>query len=143
MSKRGLHLYKRLALTTLTALIGLGGAAQADIHAAGPVYGGSTQASGVFSCRVFNFGTMPVTFTTRQILDSTNAPVTLAVDTCGGTTALQPGQSCVYLAQPISATLAYSCRLIDTSTTPSNLSGVADIQNSTGATVLNALPLTH
>jgi len=139
MSKRGLHLYKRLALTTLTAVIGLGGAAQADMHAAGPVYGGSSQAGGVISCRVFNFGNA-VTFTSHQIFDSSNATVTPTFDSCGAS--LGSGLSCVYGAQPISGTLAYSCRVIDGSTS-SSLSGAAEIQNPAGTAVLFSLPLVH
>jgi hypothetical protein len=142
MSKRGLHLYKRLALTTLTALIGLGGAAQADIHAAGPVYGGSTEVGGVISCRVFNFGSAPVSITSRQIFDNNNLSVIPAADTCG--TPLGVGQSCVYVAS-ITGLLAYSCRVIDSSTS-SSLSGAAEIQGGSGAsagTILNALPFLH
>jgi hypothetical protein len=136
MPKRGLHLYKRLALTTLSALIGLSGSAQADIHAAGPVYSGLTQA--VISCRVFNFGNAPVSFTTLQIFASNNASVNPTANTCG--TSLQNNQTCAYAA-PIIGNVAYSCRIVDGSTS-SSLSGAAEIQNSTGE-VLNALPLTH
>jgi hypothetical protein len=139
MSKRGLHLYKRLALTTLTALIGLGGAAQADIHAAGPVYGGSTEVGGSIACRVFNFGSVAVSIMTRLIIDNTNANVTPTSDTCGAPLAV--GQYCAFIA-PITGNLAYSCRVIDTSTGSSSLSGVAEIQSSTGA-ILNSLPLVH
>jgi hypothetical protein len=139
MSKRGLHLYKRLAVTTLTALIGLGGAAQADIHGAGPVYGGLTEVGGVISCRVFNFGAVTVSITTRQLIDNTNTIVTLTADTC--LIPLAVGQSCVYVA-PITGNLAYSCRVIDTSTGSSSLSGAAEIQSSTGM-ILSVLPLVH
>jgi hypothetical protein len=138
MSKRGLHLYKRLALTTLTALIGLGGAAQADIHAAGPVYGGSTEVGGVIACRVFNFGSAPVVITSRQIFNETNASVIPTADSCG--TPLAVGQSCVYFAS-ITSSLAYSCRVIDQSTS-SSLSGAAEIQGSTGE-ILSVLPFVH
>jgi hypothetical protein len=141
MSKRGLHPYKRLALTTLTALIGLGGAAQADIHAAGPVYGGSnpSQVGGSISCRVFNFGAVSVSIPTRQIFDSNNVPVTPTVYQCG--LPLAVGQTCTYAA-PITSLLAYSCRVIDTSTGSTSLSGAAEIQSSTGE-VLSVLPLVH
>jgi hypothetical protein len=139
MSKRGLHLYKCLAVTTLTALIGLGGAAQADIHAAGPVYGGSTEVGGAISCRVFNFGAVSVSITTRQLIDNANNIVTPTVDTCG--IPLAVGQNCTYAA-PITGNLAYSCRVIDTSTGSSSLSGAAEIQSSTGM-ILSVLPLVH
>jgi hypothetical protein len=138
MSKRGLHLYKRLALTTLSALIGLGGAAQADIHAAGPVYGGTTQT--VISCRVFNFGTVAVSITNRLIYDGSGNPVTVTPpnDTCLAPLAV--GGSCVYVAA-ITGNQAYSCRVIDTSSTPTNLSGAAEASSPTE--VLTVLPLTH
>ena len=39
MSKRGQpRLYKRLTLTTLTTVIGLGGAAQAETYGGGPAF---------------------------------------------------------------------------------------------------------
>jgi hypothetical protein len=136
MSKQGLHLYKRLALTTLTALIGLGGVAQADIHAAGPVYGGPASVGGAISCRVFNFGTAPVSITTRSIFDNTNANITPTFDTCG--TPLAVGQYCAYAA-PITGNLAYSCRMIDQSTS-SSLSGAAEITGP-GAVFISVLPL--
>jgi hypothetical protein len=141
MSKRGLHLYKRLALTAFIALIGLGGAAQADIHAAGPVYGGTTptQVNGMISCRVFNFGSVPVSITTRQIIDSNGTNVIPANDTCGAP--LVVGGSCVYVAT-ITALVAYSCRVIDATTGSTSLSGVAEIQSSAGQ-ILNVLPLVH
>jgi len=147
MSKRGLHLYKRLAVTTLTALIGLGGAAQADIHAAGPVFGGTTQT--VLSCRVFNFGTVAVSITNRQIYDSLGNLVTVAPsnDTCVAPLA-GPGGSCAYAAV-ITGNQPYSCRVIDGSPTPTNLSGAAEVSTSTvtstgtSTEVLTVLPLTH
>jgi hypothetical protein len=135
MSKRGLHLYKRLALTTLTALIGLGGAAQADIHAGGPVYGGPNQVGGAIFCRVFNFGTASVSITLRQIFAQDGTGVTPTADTC--TAALGTGQTCVYAAAPIT-NQAYSCRVTD-SATSSSLSGAAEILDPAGD-VLSVLP---
>ena len=136
MSKRGLHLYKRLALTTLTALIGLGGAAQADIHGAGPVYGGTSGVNGAISCRVFNFGGGSVQITFRQIFNSNNAPVTPTFDTCGAVLAI--GSSCAYGAR-ITGLLAYSCRITDSSTTPTSLSGAAETLSPAGE-ILSVLP---
>jgi hypothetical protein len=137
MSKRGLHLYKRLALTTLSVLIGLGGAAQADIHAAGPVFGGSTQTTII--CRVFNFGTAAVSITTRLIFDSNGTMVNPTVgDSCGAPLAVNG--SCAYGA-PATGNLAYSCRVIDSTAGSTSLSGAAEISNTTG--VLSALPLLH
>jgi hypothetical protein len=139
MSKRGLHLYKRLALTTLTALIGLGGAAQADTHAAGPVYAGPTGGvGGQIFCWVFNFGT-PVSITAALLFDNTGAQVTTA-GSCQVT--LGTNQSCFYGANISTANLAYSCRVIDQSAS-SMLSGAAVIISSpaTGGTVLSNLPL--
>lgn len=134
MSKR-LHLYKRLALITLTALIGLGGAAQADIHAGGPVYGGPTSAGGAIFCRVFNFGTDSVSISTRQILAQDGTPLNPTFDNCN--VALATGQTCVYAAAPIT-NQAYSCRVTDAAT-KSNLSGAAEILDSKGE-VLSVLP---
>jgi hypothetical protein len=100
MSKRGLHLYKRLALTTLTALIGLGGVAQAqNTHVAGPApavtilqsgptttaaYGGPTPAGGTISCRVVNSGN-PVTIKVEVLSappGGTGTPITTNPGTC-------------------------------------------------------------
>jgi hypothetical protein len=138
MSKRGPHLYKRLALTTLSALIGLGGAAQADTHAAGPVFGGSTQTAIV--CRVFNFGSTAVSITNRLIYDSTGTTVNLTLgDSC--VAPLVSGGSCSYGAS-ITNSQAYSCRVVDSlGTTPTNLSGAAETSSASG--VLTVLPLTH
>ena len=137
MSKRRLNLYKRLATTTLSALIGLGGAAQADQHAAGPLFGGPTQTA--INCRVFNFGPAGVSITTRLIVASNNTMVNPTVDSCGPP--LGVNGSCVFAA-PIEANLAYSCRVIDATTTgPTFLSGAAEITSTTA--VLHVLPLTH
>jgi len=105
MSKRGLHLYKRLALTTLTALIGLGGAAQADFHG-DTVYQGAV--SGTIWCRVFNAGTVAVTISSPEIYAAANpitlpspmgTRLTLSTNSCGtGTTTLQTLQTCAYAA---------------------------------------------
>lgn len=145
MSKRGLHLYKRLALTMLTALIGLGGTAQADIHAAGPVYGGPMSAGGLIACRVFNFGNVPVTITSIQIFADTSAQIPTtgsgAGDSCLVATPLTTGQTCLFFATITGSNTAYSCRIIDNSTS-SSLSGSAEIQSPTGG-VLGVLPLLH
>jgi hypothetical protein len=120
MSKRGLHLYKPLALTTLTALIGLGGAAQAQNYTAGgPVYTGAT--NGTIVCRVFNGGPGAVTTSVREIWTAPPAGglgsrLTNTGDTC--TAPLAVGQTCVYIA-PITGDVTYSCRVVDQSTIPS------------------------
>jgi hypothetical protein len=121
MSKRGLHLYKRLALTTVTALIGLGGAAQADTHAGGPVYGGL--GNGTIWCRVFNFGAVPVTISSREIYAAANSSgtgtrLTLSSDNCSTLATLQ---TCAYTAL-ITGDQTYSCRVVDQATGSTSLS---------------------
>jgi hypothetical protein len=127
MSKRGLHLYKRLALTTLTALIGLGGAAQAQhVYAGGPVYGGPTTVGKMISCQVFNFGTSTVVISSRAIYAASPSaapiavtPLTLNSSNC---TTLAPLQTCAYTAVMMTGDLTYSCVVNDQSTVPTSLS---------------------
>jgi hypothetical protein len=128
MSKRGLHLYKRLALTTLTALIGLGGAAQAqNAHAGGPVYGGPTTVGKTISCGVLNFGTGSVVISSRAIYaasPSGAAPIAVTPLTTnpGNCTTLAPLQTCAYTAVMTTGDLTYSCVVSDQSTVPTSLS---------------------
>jgi hypothetical protein len=92
--------------------------------------------------RVFNFGNAPVSFNGRQIFASNGATVTPTFDTCG--TSLGAGQTCAYAATITGAgagALAYSCRVVDGSTS-SSLSGAAEVQSST-TEVLSVLPLVH
>jgi hypothetical protein len=139
MSKRGQpRVYKRLTLTTLATLIGLGGAAQAETYGGGPVFA----ANGVVvACRVFNFGATPVTLPTLEIYNSLGATVAQTFNNCPAPPADLPlGGTCAFAATAVANT-AYSCRLVVAGQNPDRVSGAAEIQ-ATGGTVLNALPLT-
>jgi hypothetical protein len=134
------HMYVRLKFAVLAILIGLCGAAQADILAAGPVYGGTSSVSGTVTCRIFNFGLSTVTFTARQIWTNTNVLVAPTSDTCS--VPLAPTKSCAYSAAP-TLNLAYSCRVVAVAAAYDrlvNISGVIEIQNSAHA-VLTTVPL--
>lgn len=126
----------RLSLTALATLIGLGGAAQAEIYASGPAYGGGASIGGTVTCRIINVGLTTVTITSRQIIDNTSSQVPPAADNCN--VALAPGKNCSYLAV-IGGNLAYSCRITATGVDV-RLSGVTEIQSPAHA-VLNAIPL--
>lgn len=126
----------RLSLAALIALTGLGGAAQAEIYASGPAYGGPASIGGTVTCRIVNVGLSAVTITSRQIIDNTGGQVPPTADNCNA--ALAPGKNCSYLA-PIGGNLAYSCRIFATGTEV-QLSGVTEIQSNSHA-VLNAIPL--
>lgn len=129
---------RRLTFAVLTTLIGLCGAAQADILAAGPAYGGNF--GGNVTCRIFNFGTSTVSITTRQIWANTNVLIAPASDTCN--VALLPLKYCAFTA-PSAGNLAYSCRVVAVAGAYDknvNISGVAEIQLSNG-TISTTLPL--
>jgi hypothetical protein len=126
----------RLPLAALTTLTGLGGAAQAEIYASGPAYGGPASIGGSVTCRIVNVGLSSVTITSRQIIDNTGGLVPPTADTCNA--ALAPTKNCFYSAA-IGGNLAYSCRVIATGVDV-RLSGVTEIQSSAHA-VLNAIPL--
>ena len=126
----------RLTLVTLATVIGLSGAAQADIFAAGPVYGGPGSAGGSITCRIFNYGLSAVSITARQIFTNTNVSIVPAADSCN--VVLGVAKYCAFTA-PITGNLAYSCR-IAVNGTDTRLSGVAEIQ-APNFSILNALPL--
>ena len=127
---------RRLTFAVLATLIGLCGAAQAEILGAGPAYGGSPSVGGRVACRIFNFGTTPVSITTRQIFTNTNVSIVPATDTCN--VALGVAQYCAFEA-PITGNFAYSCRVVAQGTT-TNISGVAEIKLLNG-TISTTLPL--
>ncbi len=126
----------RLTLAVLATLIGLSGAAQADMLGGGPVYGGPTSAGGQITCRIFNYGLSSVFISTRQIFTNTNVSIVPTSDTCN--VALQPTKYCAFTAT-IPGNLAFSCRVVATGTDV-KLSGVAEVKNSS-STILNSVPL--
>lgn len=127
----------RYALVALAALSGFGGAAQAEVYAVGPVYGGPLAVGGYVSCRVFNYGTQTATLTERRIYANTNAYATPSSDTCN--IPLKPNYYCAFTA-PIKGNLAYSCRVVAVGSDV-RLSGVGEIQGP-DFSVLNSLPFT-
>jgi len=133
-----MHIRLGLAVIALAVLatIGLCGTAEAEILAAGPVYGGPASVGGTFTCRIFNFGAFSVVVTNRQIWSNTGVSVAPTSDTCN--VALAVGKSCAYSA-PIAGNLAYSCRVIVQGIEP-EVSGVAEVQAPNNS-ILNALPL--
>ena len=126
----------RLTQVALAGLIGLSGAAQADMLGGGPVYGGPASVGGQITCRIFNYGLSPVTITTRQIWNNTNSLQSLVSDTCN--VVLQPARYCAFTAS-IVGNFAFSCRVVATGTDV-KLSGVAEVKNSS-STVLSSVPL--
>jgi hypothetical protein len=144
-------MYNRLTAAVVAALIGLGGAAQAQeqnlastqavtqaqILASPPTYGGQGGPVGGFvTCRVFNAGLGSVSITLRQIITNTNLSVTLAADTCNVT--LASTHYCAFIAN-ILGSFAYSCRL-EATASASSLRGVAEVSTSAGE-ILNTLPM--
>lgn len=133
-------MYVRLTFAVLATLIGLCGAAQADILAAGPAYGGFSSIGGSITCRIFNFGTSTVSISARQIFTNTNVSITPTADTCN--VSLAPTRTCAYSASPTS-NLAYSCRVVAVAGAYDklvNISGVIEIQTS-GHEVVTTVPL--
>jgi len=133
----------RVLITTLALLIGLGGAAQADILAAGPVYGGNIPdlTGGQITCRIFNAGLTPVTINLTEIRTNTNFLVTPISNTCltnGTNPPLGVAKYCAFNAA-ITGNFAYTCR-INVLGTDTNIRGVAEVMGLHGE-LLNALPL--
>ena len=117
----------RLAFTALVALAGISGSAQADIYAAGPVFGGNPT-GGIVSCRVLNTGTTNLSIVQRQIIANTNVLITPTFDSCN--VVLAPLRNCSYGAS-ISGNVALACRLVTTGVDPM-ISGSIDVQNPVG-----------
>lgn len=127
-------MYARFTLAALVILIGLTGAAQAQMLAAGPVYGGAGSVGGTVTCRLFNFGFSEVTIDVHQIFNNVGEKVELASDTCN--VPLSSTRSCAFSA-PIQGNFAFSCLVrVDSD----RVSGVAEIQNKINA-VLTTVPL--
>ena len=125
----------RLVFVTLAMLIGFGGAARADIYAAGPAYG-ANPTGGVATCRVINVGTSTVSVTVRQIITNTNVVLALNSDTCN--VAVLAGRNCAFTA-PVGGNFALSCRLFVSGNDP-QISGTLDVQNPFG-TVRVVVPM--
>jgi hypothetical protein len=133
-------MYVRLTFAVLAILIGLCGAAQADILAAGPAYGGTASVNGTITCRIFNFGLSTVSITARQIRTNTNVSIAPTSDTCN--VPLAPNNTCAYGASPTN-NLAYSCRVVAVAGAYDklvNISGVIEIQTPNHA-VVTTVPL--
>jgi hypothetical protein len=98
-----------LAITTM--LLGLSTAADADILAAGAIYGGPTQA--IAACYIFNAGTGPVAVVSNQILREVQnfpaANVALVSDQCGAT--LAPNSICVIAANIVNFA-PHACKFV-------------------------------
>ena len=128
-------MYVRLVFTTIAILTGLGGAAYADIYAAGPAYG-ANPTGGAATCRVINVGTSSVVISLRQIITNTNVVLPLSADTCN--VAVAPGGNCAFIA-PVGGNFALSCRLFVSGSDP-QISGTLDVQNPVG-TVRVVVPM--
>ena len=125
----------RSVLVGLVTLIWMSGSAQAfDIVASGPVYGGPPAVGGYFSCRIFNHGTTTVNITQRRIYKaSTGTLAPISTDNCG--VPLLSGKSCVFYTTPVLPGVPNSCRIVTTQNDV-KLSGVAELQNASGNTLL-------
>ena len=139
--QKGSAMSIRNRMAALTALISLGGAAQADILAAGPVYGGNipevANGQSTFTCRVFNAGLAPVTINLTQMWVNTGTTLTPASNTCLATP-LASTKTCAFSAV-IPGNFAVSCR-INANGFDNNISGTAEVTGSNGR-ILNAAPL--
>jgi hypothetical protein len=136
MSKRGQpRLYKRLTLTTLTTVIGLGGAAQAETYGSGPVLApvGTIQVS----CRVFNFGTNPIMLPTLEIYNGAGTLLAQNFNNCPASLAL--GASCAFAGVAV-VNQQYSCRVVVVGVNADSVSGDVEIVGP-GPAILNVLPL--
>jgi hypothetical protein len=114
-----------LAITVL--LLGLGVTAHADILAAGPLFGGSTQT--VAACYLFNAGTGKVTVTSNQIIRESATNLALATDNCN---VLAAGTSC-RIATNIINNAAHVCKFV-LSPSAADVRGTMEIRS--GGTVL-------
>lgn len=99
---------RTLAITAI--LLGLSTAAHAAILAAGSMYGGSTQNTAV--CYLFNAGTWPVTFLSKQIFREGQPVVNLVLnfDSCGAV--LARNSSCAIAVNNIAAGAAHGCKFV-------------------------------
>ena len=120
----------------LGTLLGFAGAAQADILASAPVFGGAPGVGGQVTCRIMNVGLGSVNISSRQIINNVGTLATLSSDTC--TTPVAPNKYCAFATGPVS-NFAFSCRAVYSGVDPS-LRGVAEFVNSSN-TILNSLPM--
>jgi len=79
-----------MVMVLLTSLV-----SHAGMLACGPIFGGGSQLYA--KVRVFNAGTTPVTFLSKQILMYPNVVVPLTQDSCPGNV-LDPGAQCDFMA---------------------------------------------
>jgi len=117
-----------LATTVLTVASATG--AQAELLAAGALFGGASQRLAV--CYVYNSGSSNLGLTGFRITTPDGVPLSLARNECGAT--LLPGRSCGVAANVGNIT-SYNCR-VDVSSKAS-ARGVFEMRTSTGASLTN------
>jgi hypothetical protein len=111
-------------LATIVTLIGLGGAARAEMLGGGPVYAGNLSGASI-SCQIFNFGVSAISINTEGIFTNGGASLSLTTNTC--TKALAPTGFCEFAATTV-GNVGYLCRL-NVLGADENVTGVAEIQN--------------
>jgi hypothetical protein len=130
---RGRTTMRRMAAGVFLLLgIGIGGAAQAEIMAAGAAYGSNAQVTGV--CYLFNAGSTSVVVSSIRIYDEVGNAYIVISGNCG---TLAPNRSCRTVAR-IFSDIAYSCKALVSS--KANLRGELEFRDSAG-TVLSNLEL--
>jgi len=117
----------RRVLAATVLLLGSSVAADAETLATGAVYGGSTQNRA--TCYVFNAGSNPIHFMSKQIIRQDGTIVSLTFDNC---TTLAGGRTCGIFANIVN-NQAYSCKFVFPES-KADVRGVLDIR--AGGTVL-------
>jgi hypothetical protein len=123
----------RYALVLAVLLTSLGTAAQAEILAGGPLYGGTTQTDAV--CYIFNAGAAAVSLGKPQIRTQNGSLKSLSSNNCSATLAARRG--CAWAAN-IASNLAHECQMDVSSKT--DVRGSLEIRNSS-LDILNSVEL--
>lgn len=123
----------RHALVSAALLTFLGTAAQAEILAGGPIYGGAAQTGAV--CYIFNAGVSSVILGTAQIRTQNGLLKPLNANNCAATLAARHG--CAFAAN-IGTNVAHECQMDISSKT--DVRGNLEIRNTAGD-ILNNIEL--
>jgi len=119
----------RRVLAATVLLLGTSVVAHAATLASASIHGGPTQDSAF--CYIFNAGTTPITFVSKEIIKESGTSLSLTFDNCS---VLQPDETCLFFTSIVNnKTHACKVRINEKKT---NVRGVLEIREG-GATVLS------
>jgi hypothetical protein len=102
-------------------------AAQAQVVASGPLFGGPSEA--IVQCYIANVSASSVGLSNAQIIDEDNTPESITNNNCPGT--LPAGDVCRFNSKIASTNLGHYCSINTVTTTAGQVRGRIEVRTST------------